>query len=81
VVTIRLHAELVEGSVPVLVRGSILGRVDGVERSISAVGFRVVVRLMSGLVFLGWCVEMFTFLEEWPRLLVRISDINFIKQF
>jgi hypothetical protein len=78
---ICLDAELVEGSMPVLVRSSILCRVDGVKRSISAVGFGVVVRVMSGLVFLGWWMEAFIFLEEWPRQLVSISDISFPRQF
>ena len=51
------------------------------ERSVSSVGFGVVVRLMFGLVFLGWCVEAFAFLEVWPRLLVRTYEINFAGQF
>jgi hypothetical protein len=69
-VAARLHTKLVEGGVPVLVRGSIFARVDGVERSISAVGFGVVVCLVLGLIFLSWGVEVFTFLEKGPGPLV-----------
>lgn len=66
---------------PVLVRSSILCRVGGVKRSVSAVGFGVVVCMMSGLVFLGWWMEVFTFLEKWPGWLVSISDTSFQGSF
>jgi hypothetical protein len=79
VVRIRLHAELVERSVPVLLRGAILSRIDGMEGPISAVVFEVVVGLMSGLVFPGWSVEAFTFLEKWPGLLVSTLKVSILK--
>jgi hypothetical protein len=79
VVRIRLHAELVERSVPVLLGGAILFRIDDMEGPISAVVFEVVVGLMSGLVFPGWSVEAFTFLEKWPGLLVSILKVNFLE--
>lgn len=65
---VGFYAQLVECSVPVLVRGCIFGRVGVMEGSVGTVGFWVVVGLMLGLVFLCWSVEAFTFLEEWPEI-------------
>ena len=48
---------------PVLMRGSVLGRIDGLERAIGSVEFEFVVGLMLGLMVVAWYMEMLAFLE------------------